>query len=98
MNPQKFNFPDVNYFIDVSGELSFDPQWLVSNGDPAGCELSYSFSPSSYSNVFSIEDDSGILLMETGDTSLSGEAFTVTFSAEVVESGETGSITFEVTF
>ena len=94
----KTYFPDLTYSIGEDGELEFDPIWEVTNGDPAGCELTYSFTPSSPTNVLSIDQDMGILLLETNDKTLAGQVIDVTFTAKVVASGETATIDFKVTF
>ena len=46
VTPRNVIFPDFDYNIGDDGELTFDPNWYVGNGDPAGCDLTYSFTPS----------------------------------------------------
>ena len=46
VTPRNVIFPDFDYNIGDDGELTFDPFWYVGNGDPAGCDLAYSFTPS----------------------------------------------------
>lgn len=60
--------------------------------------MSFSFSPTTYNNVFSLDEVTGVLTVDTEDSNLNGKTITVTITGEAVESGDTEDVTFKVTF